>query len=116
MGLISIGEAEMSGQTVEVAQGEEVKRREGRDANKTNERTWRTNKSPLRAERNGGDTLAVKRKLFLGATCRECGGAADVEQVLMCVCRVNVHVCADTPVYALWETLKHPIHPREPID
>lgn len=46
----------MSGQTVEVAQGEEVKRREGRDANKTNERTWRTNKSPLRAERNGGDT------------------------------------------------------------
>lgn len=40
--------------------------------------------------------------------------AADVEQVLMC--RVNVHVCADAPVYALWESLKHPIHPREPID
>lgn len=56
MGLISIEEAEMSGQTVEVAQGEEVKRREGKDANKTNERTWRTNKNPLGAERNGGNT------------------------------------------------------------
>lgn len=59
MGLISVGEAEMSGQTVEVAQEEEVKMGEKRCKQEKLE-TTRTNKNPLTAEKGGSLTQRVK--------------------------------------------------------
>lgn len=52
MGPISFGEAEMSGQTVDVAQEEEVRDGRKKDTNKTNKRTRRMNKNPLTAEKS----------------------------------------------------------------